>query len=58
MLVAECIIIENKAVQAMPPIHEAQSLTYLRQSGYRLGFRVNRNVALIKEGIKRMLNGL
>ena len=58
MLVAECIIIENKSVQAMPPIHEAQLLTYLKLSGHRIGFLVNWNVPLIKNGIRRMVNGL
>ena len=58
MLVAECIIIENKSVLAMPPIYEAQLLTYLKLSGHRLGFLVNWNVPLIKDGIKRMVNGL
>jgi GxxExxY protein len=54
MLVADCIIIENKSVQSLTPIHEAQLLTYLRLSGHRLGFLVNWNVPLIKDGIKRM----
>jgi GxxExxY protein len=58
MLVAECIIVENKSVQAMPPIYEAQLLTYLKLSGHRLGFLVNGNVPLIKDGINRMVNGL
>ena len=58
MLVAECIIIENKSVQAMPPIHDAQLLTYLKLSGLRLGCLVNGNVPLIKDGIKRMVNRL
>jgi GxxExxY protein len=58
MLVAECIIIENKSVQAIAPIHEAQVLTYLKLSGHRLGFLVNWNVPLIKDGMKRMVNGL
>jgi len=58
MLVAECIIIENKSVQATAPIHEAQLLTYLKLSGHRLGFLVNWNVPLIKDGIRRMVNGL
>ncbi len=57
-LVAECIIIENKSVQAVLPIHEAQLLTHLTLSGRRLGFLVNGNVPLIKDGIKRMVNGL
>jgi len=58
MFVAECIIIENKSVQAMPSIHEAQLLTYLKLSGDRRGFLVNWNVPLIKDGIKRKVNGL
>jgi GxxExxY protein len=58
MLVAECIIIENKSVQRIAPIHEAQLLTYLKLSGHRLGFLVNWNVPLIKDGMKRMVNGL
>jgi GxxExxY protein len=58
MLVAECIIIENKSVLAMPLIYEAQLLTYLKLSGHRHGFLVNWNVPLIKDGIKRMVNGL
>jgi len=58
MFVAECIIIENKSVQATPSIHEAQLLTYLKLSGHRRGFLVNGNVPLIKDGVKRMVNGL
>ena len=57
-LVAECIVIENKSVQAILPIHEAQLLTYLKLSRHRLGFLVNWNVPLIKDGIKRMVNKL
>lgn len=58
MLVGECIVVENKSVQALAPIHEAQLLTYLKLSGHRLGFLVNWNVPLIKDGIKRMVNNL
>ena len=58
MLVAGCIIVENKSVQAMVPVYEAQMLTYLKLSAHRLGFLVNWNVPLIKDGIKRMVNGL
>ena len=58
LLVAGCIIVENKSVQELAPIHEAQLLTYLKLSGYRLGFLVNWNVPLIKDGIKRMVNNL
>jgi GxxExxY protein len=58
MLVADCIIVENKSAHGTIPIHEAQLLTYLKLSGHRLGFLVNWNVPLIKDGIKRMVNGL
>src|SRR3954447_16983257 len=40
MLVAQCIIVENKSVQTMMPIFEAQLMTYLKLSGHRLGFLV------------------
>jgi GxxExxY protein len=58
MLLADCIIIENKSVQELAPIHEAQLITHLKLSGRRLGFLVNWNVPLIKDGIKRMVNKL
>lgn len=58
MLVDDCVVIENKSVQALAPIHEAQLLTYLKLADHRLGFLVNWNVTLIKDGIKRMVNKL
>ncbi|MBX3421336.1 MAG: GxxExxY protein [Pirellulaceae bacterium] len=58
MLVAGCILVENKSVPSLAPIHEAQLLTYLRVSGRRLGFLVNWNSPLIKDGIKPMVNKL
>jgi GxxExxY protein len=58
LLVAGHIIVENKAVQAIAPIHLAQLLTYLKLSGLKLGFLINWNVPLIKDGIKRMVNRL
>ncbi|MBN2218147.1 MAG: GxxExxY protein [Pirellulales bacterium] len=58
MLVEDLILIENKAVQSILPVHEAQLLTYLKLSGHKLGFLVNWNVTLIKDGIKRMVNHL
>jgi GxxExxY protein len=58
MLVEDCIVVENKSVADILPVHEAQLLTYLKLSNRKLGFLVNWNVALIKEGIKRMVNNL
>ena len=52
------LIIELKAVEALNEIHLAQILTYLKLSGCKLGLLVNFNVALIKNGIKRVVNKL
>ncbi|HEY4690981.1 MAG TPA: GxxExxY protein [Anaerolineae bacterium] len=58
MLVEDCVVVENKAVDQVLPIHEAQLLTYLKLRNCRLGFLLNWNVALMKHGIKRMVNNL
>lgn len=58
MMIDNCIVIENKVVQKILPVHEAQLITYLKLSGIRLGLLVNWHVRLIKHGIKRIVNGL
>lgn len=58
MLVEELVIVENKAVERLLPIHQAQLLTYLKLRDCRLGYLLNWNVRLMKHGIKRMVNGL
>lgn len=55
MLVEKCVIVELKSVEKMNPVYEAQLMTYLRLSNFRLGFLINFNVAHLKEGIKRMV---
>ena len=55
MLVEGCVIIENKTVDALKPIHEAQLLTYMKMKNIRLGYLLNWNVPLMKKGIKRMI---
>lgn len=54
MIVEGMIIVENKAVEALLPIHQAQLLTYMRLRKCTLGFLLNWHVTLMKEGIKRM----
>jgi GxxExxY protein len=56
MLVAKSVIVENKTVDALQPIHEAQLLTYLKIKGLQLGFLLNWNVTLMKQGIKRVVH--
>ena len=58
MIVESCVVIENKTVDQLEPIHEAQLLTYLKLGDYRLGFLLNWNSTLIKHGIKRIVNNL
>ncbi|HEY0008244.1 MAG TPA: GxxExxY protein [Tepidisphaeraceae bacterium] len=55
ILVEGAVIVELKSVQALLPVHEAQLITYLKLSNCRLGFLVNFNVPLIKDGIKRLV---
>lgn len=56
MLVEDQIIIENKAVDSLSPIHFAQLVTYLKHRDCSLGFLINWNVTLIKHGIRRVVN--
>lgn len=55
IVVDDSIILEIKAVDLLSRLHEAQILTYLRLSGYRLGFLMNFNVELFKHGLKRVV---
>jgi GxxExxY protein len=55
MIVANCIIIEVKAIDQLTRLHEAQLLTYLRLSGLRLGFLMNFNVELFRTGVRRLV---
>jgi GxxExxY protein len=58
MIVNGIVIIENKTVEKLLPIHEAQLLTYLKMKNCKLGFLLNWNVPRMKDGIKRMVNNL
>ncbi|MFP3944713.1 MAG: GxxExxY protein [Alphaproteobacteria bacterium] len=49
------VIIEVKSVDELAQVHEAQLLTYLKLSGQRLGFLINFNVALLKQGLRRKI---
>jgi GxxExxY protein len=57
LLVNQQVILELKSVRAIEPIHEAQLLTYLRLAEKRYGLLLNFNVPVMKQGIRRLLNG-
>ena len=56
MLVEKEIILELKSVDELANVHEAQLLSYLKLADKRLGFLINFNVPLLKEGLKHMVN--
>lgn len=57
-LVENRIVLEVKAVEALLKVHTYQLLTYLKLGGYQLGFLINFNVPLFKNGIHRFVMGL
>ena len=56
ILVDDEIIIELKAVEEILPVHEAQIISYLKLANRKLGFLINFNVPLLKNGFKRFVN--
>ena len=58
MLVEGRVIIENKTVEKLLPIHTAQLLTYLKMKNCSLGYLFNWNSSLLKDDFKRLVNGL
>lgn len=58
LMVENKVVIEVKAVEALNDVHMAQILTYLKLSKCRLGLLMNFNVALMKDGIRRVANKL
>lgn len=56
ILVEDHIILELKSVEVLLPVHEAQIISYLKLADKRLGFLINFNVSLLKNGFKRFVN--
>lgn len=56
LLVENKIVIEIKTVEGFTNVHTAQILTYMRLGNYKLGLLINFHVALLKSGIKRIIN--
>jgi GxxExxY protein len=52
------VLVDNKAVSQWNPVFEAQMLTYLRLTGLKLGLVINFGEQLVKNGIRRVVNGL
>jgi GxxExxY protein len=58
IVVENKVLIEVKSIDALAPVHYAQTLTYLKLSGLKLGLLINFNVKTLKESIHRMVNNL
>lgn len=58
MVVVEKVLIEIKAVETLAPVHYAQTLTYIKLSGLKLGLLINFNVKTLKDSIHRIVNKL
>lgn len=56
-LINEKVIVEIKSSDKIVPVHDAQILSYLKLSGCKVGLLINFNVKLLKQGIKRFVNG-
>lgn len=57
VLVNGVLVLEIKSIEKILPIHEAQLVTYLKLSGKKLGLLINFNEDLLKNGVRRKING-
>ena len=55
VLVQQSLVLELKAVERLLPVHEAQLLTYLKLGGFPTGLLLNFHIAVLKDGIRRMV---
>lgn len=58
VLINSLVIVENKTVESILPVHEAQLLTYMKLTGCQIGFLLNWYVPLMKYGVKRFVLNL
>lgn len=58
LLVGDLVVVELKALETILPVHRAQVLSYLRLGDFKLGYLLNFNVAHMRDGIVRIVNGL
>jgi GxxExxY protein len=58
LIVENKVIVEAKSIESFHPIHSPKLLTYLRLANIKLGLLINFNVLHLKDGIRRVANGL
>jgi len=57
IIIENKVLLELKTCEKLLPIHKAQTMTYLKLSGIKLGLMINFNVPLLIQGFERVLNG-
>ncbi|HUI42302.1 MAG TPA: GxxExxY protein [Terriglobia bacterium] len=57
LIVENSVVVEVKSIESLAPIHEAQTLSYLRLSACKLALLINFNVVMLKDGVRRFVNG-
>ena len=55
LLIDRCLVVELKAIELILPIHIAQTMSYLKTTGYTLALLINFNVTALRNGIKRVI---
>ena len=58
LIVENKVLVELKAIETLAPVHFKQVLTHLKLTGLKLGILINFDEQLIKNGIRRVVNGL
>jgi len=58
LIVEKSVLVELKSVEVLAPVHSKQILTYLKLLNLRLGLLINFNTPLLKDGLKRIANGI
>ena len=56
LLVENAIIVEIKAIEKILPVHEAQLISYLRLTGFKVGLLINFHEERLRDGIRRRVN--
>jgi GxxExxY protein len=57
IIVMDKVLVEFKSVECLNPVHAKQVLTYLKLTGLKLGLLINFNENLLKDGVRRIING-
>ena len=55
LIVEDKVVVELKSVKSLEAVHEAQLITYMKLTGCQIGLLINFNVAVLKQGIRRMV---